>query len=476
MPYEFFVGWRYLHSGRRSAALTVAFVIGVLACGTGLGLFFLTGMKAIGAALILVGGIGLAAAALLSVFTTFTAISVLGLAIGVSILIWVLSVTTGFQDEFRRKVLGVNAHILVLKYGLDFTEYGSVVKKVEKVPGVVAAAPFVFNEMMLARGQRLSGVLVKGVDPKRVGKVLDLPGQVEKPRRIQPGELPGLLTASTEGDEDERAAGPLPGIIIGQELAAKLDAQVGDVVRLISPLSGLDSTSWSAAGEIPRSRDFRVSAIFYSGFNEYDKRLVYVHLREAQAFLDQQDSVTGVDLKVRDVFRARPLARQITHLLGGSPFRTIDWSELNHNLFTALANQKLMLQIVIGFIVVVAAFNVLAALVLLVIRKTREISILKSMGMSSPGVARIFQSAGVIVWATGTGLGLLWGYLGSLLLARYKFPLDPKVYHISELPVKMDPLEFLVTAGVALGICLLATLYPSVRAARMNPVEGLRYE
>jgi lipoprotein-releasing system permease protein len=273
----------------------------------------------------------------------------------------------------------------------------------------------------------------------------------------------------------ERGISPA-GIIIGKELAAKLDVQVGDLVRLISPLSSLDATAPSAAGEIPRSRDMRVSGIFDSGFNEYDKRLVYVHLREAQAFLDQQDSVTGVDVKVDDVFQARPLARQIARVLGGSPFRTIDWSELNHNLFTALANQKLMLQIVIGFIVVVAAFNVLAALVLLVIRKTREISILKSMGMSSAGVARIFQSAGIIVWSVGTGLGLLWGYLGGLLLARYKFPLDPKVYHISELPVKMDPLEFLVTAGVALAVCVLATLYPSVRASRMNPVEGLRYE
>ncbi len=248
------------------------------------------------------------------------------------------------------------------------------------------------------------------------------------------------------------------------------------MVRLISPLSGLDVAGWSAAGEMPRSRDLQVTAIFFSGFNEYDRRLVYVHLREAQAFMDQGDVVTGVDLKIRDVFAAKKLARTVVKALGGSPFRTIDWSELNHNLFTALSIQKLFLRIIIGFIVVVAAFNVLAALTVLVFRKTREISILKSMGMSSAGVARIFMTTGVIVWFVGTGLGLLWGYLGGLVLRNYGFPLDPKVYHISELPVRMEPVEFAITAGLALIWCLIMTLYPSIRAARMNPVEGLRYE
>jgi lipoprotein-releasing system permease protein len=486
MPYELFVGWRYLRSGRRSKAIWLAFAIGGLVCAGGAALFFLGTAPAagpahgiaptstLGAAFMLVGGIAMAAGALLAVFTTFTAISILGVAIGVSILIWVLSVTSGFQEEFQRKVLGVNAHILVLKYGLDFGEYRKVMKKTEALPEVVAASPFVFNEMMISRGQRLSGVLVKGVDPARVGRVLDLPSQVASPRRIHARELASLLTASS--DERGQATSVEPGLILGRELARKLELQVGDSVRLISPLSGLDVAGWSAAGEVPRSRDFRVAAIFFSGFNEYDKRLVYAHMREVQTFLDQGDVVTGVDLKVRDVYAARPLARRITALLGGSPYRTIDWSELNHNLFTALAIQKLFLQIVIGFIVVVAAFNVLSALAMLVIRKTREISILKSMGMAASGVARIFQSSGLIVWFFGTGLGLLWGYLGCLVLRRYRFPLDPKVYHIGELPVRMDPKEFAITALFALAVCILATLYPAVRGARMNPVEGLRYE
>jgi len=491
MPYELFVGWRYLYSARQSAAIWAAFVIGATILAAGIGFFFyatsrnlppdavlVAGLsavtaKTVAAIAMLVGGLSAAGAGLLLLFSTFTAISILGVAIGVSILIWVLSVTSGFQQEFRTKVLGVNAHILVIRYG-EFHEYRDVMRAVEKMPGVVSTAPFVFNEMMVAKGQRLSGILVKGVDPDRVGRVLDLPSQIAEPRRIKASEMSELLVSST--DAKGRSLKRDAGIVIGRELAKKLDAQVGDQLRLISPLSGLDISGWSAGAEIPRSRDFRITGIFFSGFNEYDKRLVYVHMREVQNFLDQGDIVTGVDLKVRDVFQARRMARNIAAALGAGKYRTIDWSELNHNLFTALAIQKVFLQLVIGLIVFVAAFNVLAALAMLVIRKTREVSILKSMGMSAAGVARIFQSTGIIVWALGTGLGLLWGYLGGLVLRRYGFPLDPKVYHISELPVRMDPWEFIATAGFALLVCVLATLYPAIRAARLDPVTGLRYE
>ncbi len=488
MPYELFIGWRYLYSPRRSPAIWTGFLLGAALCGAGIALFFLSGdpaaaaageessgaSKAVAAVMMLAGGLAMAASALLAVFSTFTAVSVLGVAIGVSIMIWVLSVTSGFQQEFRKKVLGVNAHILILKYGLDFSEYRKVMKKTEDMPEVAAAAPFVFNEMMLAKGQRLSGVLVKGVDPKRVGRVLDIVGHIEKPRKLESGELPRLLAPST--DDKGKRTGDLPGLIIGRVLAEKLDAKVGDALRLISPLSGLDVAGWSASGELPRSRDFRVAGIFFSGFNEYDKRLVYVHMRDAQSFLDQGDIVTGVDLKIHDVFAARSLAKRIGRDLGGSPYRAISWGQLNANLFRALALQKLFLMLVIGIIVVVAAFNVLAALYMLVIRKTREIAILKSQGMASLGVTRLFMCTGVFVWVAGTSLGLLWGYLGGLVLRRYGFPLNPKVYHISELPVQMNPEEFVLTALFALLVCLLATLYPSIKASYLNPVEGLRYE
>ncbi|MCC6750272.1 MAG: ABC transporter permease [Deltaproteobacteria bacterium] len=479
LPYELFLGWRYLYRGRGGRVgwldffLVLFFALAFFGLLGPSGLLF-TSPRAFWAIALLVTGIAIAARLLLALFNTFTAISVLGIAIGVAKLLWVLSVTSGFQDEFRQKVLGVNAHILILKYGIDFSEYRRVIRTAEGTPGVAAAAPFLFNEMMVARGNRLSGVLVKGVDPQLVGRVLDLPRHIDQPKRVAGGDLSALLTPST--DDRGRTLPQLPGIVIGRELAAKLDAKVGDVLRLISPLSGLDTSSWSADTELPRSRDFRVAAIFYSGFDEYDRRLVYLHMREVQSFFDQGDVVTGVELKIHDVQRARPLARQLARALGGSPYRTVDWSELNQNLFTALGIQKLFLEIVIGFIVVVAAFNVLAALAMLVIRKTREIAILKSMGLSSAGIARIFVAAGLVVWVAGTSLGLAWGYLGGLALRRYGFPLDPKVYLINELPVRMNPMEFVVTAAFALGVCLLATLYPAVRAARLNPVEGLRYQ
>ncbi|MBK8479716.1 MAG: ABC transporter permease [Proteobacteria bacterium] len=463
MIYEFFVGWRYLYTPRPTRPLVALAVAFALLVAAGALLFFATPWQAAGAILLLCGVIGTAFAVMSMFFSAFTAISALGVALGVAILIWVLSVTSGFQQEFRRKVLGVNAHVLVLKYGTDFAEYRQVMQKAAAVPGVVAAAPFVFNEMMLARGNGLSGVLVKGIDPARAAGVLDLPQYLVQPAGVarDPHALQTLLTGR--------------GIVIGRELARKLDASVGDRVRLVSPLTGSDGGNLSPGHELPRARDFRVAGIFYSGFDEYDRRLVYVHLAQAQAFFDQGDVVTGVELKVEDVFAAAGVARRIGRALGpDGPYRTVPWSELNSTLFTALQNQKLMLEIVIGFIVIVAAFNMLAALAVLVIRKTREIAILKSLGMTSTGVARVFQGAGLIVWAAGTTLGLSWGYLGGLLLRRYGFQLDPRVYLLSELPVRMVPLEFALTAVFALLVCLLATVYPAVRAARLDPVQGLR--
>ncbi|MBW2733424.1 MAG: ABC transporter permease [Deltaproteobacteria bacterium] len=474
MAYEIFVGWRYLYTRRQSVGVWIALAISLLVCALGVVLFASGVAEAAGAVVMFVGALGAVVSALLLVFSSFTAISMMGLAIGVCILVWVLSITSGFQQEFRRKVLGVNAHLLVLKYGIDFADYRRVMSEAEAMPEVLSAAPFIFNEMMLARGNRLSGVLVKGVDPKLVGKVLDLPRHIVEPKDVGVQKLSELLQASK--DAKGKSTGRPPGVIIGRELANKLDVKVGDPVRLISPLSGLDTAGWSAKGELPRSHDFRVTGIFFSGFDEYDKRLVYLHLREGQSFFDQGDVVTGVEMKVADVFRARIIAKDLSKRLGGTPYRTVDWSELNHNLFTALAWQKLILQGVIGAIVLVAAFNVLAALAVLVLRKRREISILKSLGMSAGGVARIFQSAGLAVWLVGTSIGLAFGYGGCVVLRGYGFPLDPKVYLISELPVQMNPWEFLFTAIFALVVCALATLYPAIKAAGLDPVQGLRHQ
>jgi lipoprotein-releasing system permease protein len=247
MLYELFVGWRYLYAPRPTRLLLGLAVGLAVVAAAGALLFFTTPWRAAGAILLLSGVIGTAFAVMSMFSSAFTAISALGVALGVAILIWVLSVTSGFQDEFRRKVLGVNAHALVLKYGTDFAEYREVMRKAAAVPGVVAAAPFVFNEMMLARGSGLSGVLVKGIDPERAGSVLDLPQYLVQP-----------ITAR----RDRHALATLlrgRGIVIGRELARKLDAHVGDRVRLVSPLTSSDGAGWSPGHELPRARDFRVA-------------------------------------------------------------------------------------------------------------------------------------------------------------------------------------------------------------------------
>ena len=497
-------------------------------------------------------------------------IAIVGIALGVWALSAVLAITSGFQDAFRDKVLGVNAHVLVLKYGWDFTEYREVMATVRATPGVSGAAPFLINPMMITRGERIAGVLVKGVDPERLGDVLDLPtylqsgtlrglrlansGAPVSPRDDGPGtrdatlddyitrtrsELSGARASPTRGDPttppappppapalDETPAPPssspshgapplpsgatpayapppeatsgadplealaqqvasessthavredLPGVIVGKTLARTLSLHLGDQVRIISPLTGADA-ALVRNGATPRARDFRVVGVFDAGFDEYDSRLVYIDIWQAQRFFDQGDAVTGVEVKVRNIERARAIGRRIERTLGGGPYHTLDWESLNHNLFTALALQKLALSFVITIIIVIAAFNVIATLVMVVLDKKREIAILKAMGAREGAILRIFLTQGLAIGALGTALGLACGALNCWLLMRYRFPLDPQVYLIRYVPVQPSVAEFAFTGVVAMLIALAASVVPAVWAARMTPVEGLRYE
>jgi lipoprotein-releasing system permease protein len=484
--------------------------------------------------------------------SVITIIAVTGVALGVGALLAVMAITGGFQDAFRNKILGVNAHVLILKYGLDFSEYREVVEHAEELPEVEGAAPFVIHEMMLAKGDRLSGVLVKGVDPERLGRVLDLPAQMKhgsleglrlpgrepplrdatQQRELLDGEedldsylralsepaqtakapavkqrapenaapvhvpTPEEMEAALAGesdvalpDEDEEAKsfargktelsapqGTLPGVIVGAALAQSLGLELGDHVRIISPLAGLDTSMWEGDGGAPRALDFRVTGIFEAGFQEYDTRLVYVDLYEAQRFFDHGDSVTGVELRLHDIDAAPRIARQLEADLGGGPYNTMDWRELNHNLFTALEMQKVMLSLVIATIIFVAAFNVIATLIMLVLEKKREIAILKAMGAKDSSILSIFLVQGVLIGLAGTALGLVLGGAVTAYLSVYTFPLDPKVYLIDHLPVRVSPIEFFNTVVIALGICTTAGLIPSYWAARLLPAEGVRYE
>jgi lipoprotein-releasing system permease protein len=376
----------------------------------------------------------------------------------------VLAVTTGFQQQFRDKVLGVNAHVIVLKSQATFAEYRDVMDTAMHVdPDVIAVQPFIFAEMLVTRGKgELSGVAIKGVDPKLVRGVLDLE------RHMTEGSVDSLGVLPKEGE--------LPPIIMGKELAHKLKAKVGDDVTVVVPLSNIDFDTWRAKSSAPRTRRFRVTGIFYSGFDEYDRRLMYTSLRDTQELIGRGDQVMGVEMKVKDVDRAKSIATRLEKALGGPPYQVQDWYELNHNLFTALNFQKLALVIILTLIIIVATVNMVSALTMMVTDKTREIAILKSMGSTSSGVARVFLVLGLAIGGVGTILGVGIGLATCYSVSAYGYHLDPKVYLIDRLPIDVRFFEVLLVAGITLVISLVATLFPSQGAAALTPVEGLRYD
>jgi lipoprotein-releasing system permease protein len=472
MSYEAQIGWRYLYRGSRSRRSAFGFLASAALAGLGAYLFFAQGDASGLTVAALVGG-ALAAIvfALLHVFSVFTTVSVMGVVLGVAALSVVLAVTTGFQQQFREKVLGVNAHVLVMKNTNDFAEYREIEEQARRIDrDVLAVQPFVFVEMLVTRGRgELAGVAIKGVDPTRVSSVLDLH------KHMVEGSVESLATAAPP-PSPAPATDAAPPIIMGKELARKLNAHIGDLVTVVSPLSHIDVNRWAPTGRPPKTKRFRVTGIFYAGFDEYDRRLMYIHLREAQDLLEQGDVVMGVEMRIRDVDRARAIADKLDAALGGAPYVVQDWRELNKNLFTALTLQKIALLIVLTLIIAVATFNMVSALTMMVIDKTREIAILKSMGATSGGVARIFQVVGLMIGGLGTALGLGLGLTVCEVVARFGYRLDPKVYLIDRLPIEVRPLEVLLVGVITMIISTLATLFPAGKASSLRPVDGLRYD
>ncbi len=381
-----------------------------------------------------------------------TWISVGGVAVGVTALIVVLSVMTGFERDLRDKILGTNAHVVVYPMGGTLTDYRRVTRKVRAVEGVVAATPFVSGQVMLVYGGTVTAALLRGVDPETAGEATDLG------RFLVEGSLSDL---TQDG----------PGVILGRELARNLGILVGDTVQLVSPAGGL-----TPLGLVPRIRAFRVKGLFASGMYEYDTGIVVTSLAEAQDFLRLGDGVSGIEVRLADLYAARRAARRIEAALGAG-YWARDWMEMNRNLFSALKLEKTAMFIILALIVVVAAFNIAATLIMVVLEKSREIGVLKSMGATARTIRRIFVAEGMVIGGLGTALGLIGGWGLCSLLERYRFiRLPSDVYYIDTLPVVMEPEVFLIVAGCALALCFLATLYPSWQAARMDPVEILRYE
>ncbi|HSN15122.1 MAG TPA: ABC transporter permease, partial [Anaeromyxobacteraceae bacterium] len=402
-----------------------------------------------------------------------TLISIGGVAIGVWALTVVLSVMGGFEGDLKKKILGTQAHGIVMKYGeAEFTEWPDVRTRVLAVPGISGATPFLYNEVMLTSGGNLSGAILKGIDPETVGSVTDLASNIQDGRLEWLKRAGEITRRRVEGaPAPEPAARVVPGIVLGRELARALRVMVGDTVDVVSPLGDL-----GPSGPQPKSRLFRVAAVFYSGMYEFDSKFAYIELKEAQRFFGTDGAVTGIEVKVKDVDLARATMARVLSTLDGYPYRVKDWGEMNRNLFSALMMEKVVMAVILLFIVLVASFIIVATLIMLVLEKTREIAVLKSMGASVASVMKIFVAEGLVIGGIGTLFGLTLGFGTCLLIDKVGIPLDPDVYYIDNLPVQMDPAQFAFVALAATVLAYLATLYPATKAARLRPVDGLRSE
>jgi lipoprotein-releasing system permease protein len=478
--YERAIALRYLYGGKRDRVMLMCAAGAILATLLGVVVLLTShGGSPVGVLLVVFGMISTAVFGLLALFSVFTSVSVLGVTLGVAALTVVLAVTTGFQKQFRDKVLGVNAHVIIMQSQSTFSNYRDVMDIARKVDkDVLAVQPFIFAEMLVTRGKgELSGVAIKGVDPSLVSSVLDLASHMTEPKP------PPGVPVSIEKLLQTPAPGELPPIIMGKELAHKLKAKMDDEVTVVVPLSNLDFDSWPTKQSAPRTRKFRVAGIFYSGFDEYDRRLMYTSLHEAQELVGRGDQVLGVELKVRDVDRAEAIAEKLQKRLDKdppppdrAPYQVQDWYELNHNLFTALYFQKLVLVIILTLIIIVAAVNMISALTMMVTDKTREIAILKSMGASSSSVARVFQILGIAIGGVGSVLGVTIGLVTAYVVSGYGYHLDPKVYLIDRLPIEVRWYEVSIVVVATWVISFLATWAPAQGAASLRPVEGLRYD
>lgn len=383
-----------------------------------------------------------------------TLISIGGVAVGVMALLVVLSVMSGFHEDLQKKILGVNAHMVVLNYKGTMPEYQDVIERLRSDKDVISSAPFVLGQVMISSGKKAHGVFLRGVNHEMEKQTTEIS------RFMKEGKLENL----TSKDQT-------PGIIIGKELASSIGVFKGDTINILSPVGKI-----GPLGMLPKIRQFRVVGIFEVGMFEYDSNLVLTDLNAAQEFFDMKGEVTGVQLRLADIYQASAVRERIQKKLG-FPLYAKDWMQMNRNLFAALKLEKFAMFIILILIILVASFNIVSTLIMNVIEKKREIAILKAMGATDKGVMTIFMMQGLLIGLLGTIIGVSGGYLLCYILNTYqiiKLPAD--VYYLSHLPVKTKLFDFIVVSFSAIIISFLATIYPAWQAAKLNPVEPLRYE
>lgn len=431
--------------------------------------------------------------------TVISVLSICGVAISSCALSSVVSVMGGFSQDLKRKILGNNAHIVIdTTPGTPFSDYDSALARIRKIPGVVGATPVVHGEVMASSASNLAGVIVTGIEPKSIHSVTELANNLEvgkldyleHPEKltklppqevigIGPGgeryykgaELPGL---PDDIDPDVRAVilpskPDRPGLILGRELAKTLHVYIGDEVTLVSPLGDL-----GPMGVMPRTKKFRVAAIFYSGMYEYDATYVYSTMETAQEYFQTAGMITAIEVKVDDAEKAELLTPLVTAAVARPDLRVRDWREINKNLFSALKLERFATFIILSVAIMVASFCIVCTLLLMVTEKGKEIAILKALGASDGAILRTFIIEGMVIGGIGTVFGVVTGLAVCTGLSWFGLRLDPEVYYIDRLPISVNPGDFLTVALAALTICTLSTLYPAYAASRLRPVDGLR--
>jgi lipoprotein-releasing system permease protein len=420
MPFELFIGLRYLKAKRKSTFISI-----------------------------------------------ITFISTAGVALGVMALIVVLAVMTGFEEDLKDKILGTNAHVVVTHNGTPMEDYRQIMAKLKGFKGVQAATPFIYNQVMLSSGKNVSGVVLRGIDVRSDRQVTKLSTSIVE------GSLDQLDPVMGSG------FGAKPGLVVGKELAKHLGLLVGDTINVVSPMGNI-----TPLGMMPRMKPFRVVGIFNTGMFEYDSTLAYISLAQAQAFFDLGDTVTGIQLKVDDVYHTGELVRVINQTMAPEYYAR-DWMQMNRNILFALKTEKMVMFIILTLIVLVAAFGIASTLFMVVMEKTRDIAILKSMGATGLSIMKIFVLEGLIIGVIGTILGVASGLLIALNLEPIINVIEKAtglnffskdVYYLDHFPSLVVPSDVVLISVTAVLISFIATLYPAWQASRMLPAEALRYE